>query len=400
MNSFINFIIDFTLISGLFFGFFLLFLRKSTDFQKNRWLFLLSLLVSMILPLIHLNLPATFFVSKNLSVIFPIQEISMRSNAGSDFYSYIIPMIYWIITTLLFLLFINKLYRIFKLIRGTNLTKFHGYTQIELDDTHVVFSFFNYLFLPKYIEKATDEIILHEMAHIRQWHSVDVVFVELLKVFFWMNPFIYMFSKWVRLNHEFLADNFVISKNIDNQIYIKVLAETLIGKQLELTHNFNKSLILKRIQMINTNKNSKVSSIRYLAMIPVLLIAFILFSFDWTSNAPIQENQLLQSTSNEDVVKAPEYPDMLNFLRNNIKYPKEAAKKGISGVVYVKAIILKDGRLSKVEVLRGVEASLNAEAVRVVNMMKNWTPGEKNGQKVDMDITIPIKFALATNTDK
>ncbi|MBN2746452.1 MAG: M56 family metallopeptidase [Bacteroidales bacterium] len=400
MNSFFSFIIAFTLISGLFLGYFLLFLRKSTEFQKNRWVLLFGIIISTIIPLIHINTPFSFFVGHNVNIVFPVQEISMRSKELTDSYSFLIQMFYGIISAFLFFLFISKIYRIYSLIKRNNLTKFHGFSQIDIDESYTVFSFFHVLFLPKSTEKVTDEIILHEMAHIRQWHSVDVIIIELLKVFFWMNPFIYLYSKLIRMNHEYLADDYVISESVDNQTYIKVLVESIIGKQLDLAHNFNKSLILKRIQMINTNKKPKTSAVRYLAMLPVLLIAFFLFSFDWSSHLPINTMPTVEEITSEDVVKAPEYPDMLNFLRNNIKYPSEAAKNGISGVVYVTALIQKDGNLAKVEVLRGVEASLNAEAVRVVGLMKKWTPGEKNGQKVDMDITIPIKFNLVNKSDK
>ncbi|WP_336618311.1 TonB family protein [Bacteroides acidifaciens] len=96
--------------------------------------------------------------------------------------------------------------------------------------------------------------------------------------------------------------------------------------------------------------------------------------------------------------KLPEFPGgisaLMNHLGANIKYPVEAQKKGVSGRVLVQFVVMEDGTLSQVKTLKGVEPSLDEEALRVVREMPKWTPGMADGKKVKVKFTIPIVFGL------
>lgn len=86
---------------------------------------------------------------------------------------------------------------------------------------------------------------------------------------------------------------------------------------------------------------------------------------------------------------------MNTFMANNLKYPKEAAEKGISGTIFVQFIVETDGRVTKVNVVRGSDPILEKEAVRMVSTMPNWKPGEDgNGNIVRSLMTLPIRFTL------
>jgi len=94
----------------------------------------------------------------------------------------------------------------------------------------------------------------------------------------------------------------------------------------------------------------------------------------------------------------PEYPGGLlalrTFLASNVKYPTEAAKKGIHGKVYVNFVVEKDGTVGLVKIARSVDPSLDAEAIRVVKLLTNWKPGKQKGKDVRVSFTVPIQFAL------
>lgn len=127
----------------------------------------------------------------------------------------------------------------------------------------------------------------------------------------------------------------------------------------------------------------------------VLLFAFVLVgSFYATGahfNTPIPDHY-------GDEPTMPTYKGgneaMGQFMVDNIKYPKDAIKEGISGTVYVKLVIKKDGSVSDVTVKKGVHKLLDDEAVRVIKMMPKWNPGKKNGKVVDVEIVLPVKFKL------
>jgi TonB family protein len=98
------------------------------------------------------------------------------------------------------------------------------------------------------------------------------------------------------------------------------------------------------------------------------------------------------------VDEMPEYPGgivaLRNFLAQTVKYPVEAAKKGIQGKVYVNFVVEKDGTVGMVKIARGVDPSLDAEAMRVVKLLTNWKPGKQKGEDVRVSYTVPINFAL------
>lgn len=98
----------------------------------------------------------------------------------------------------------------------------------------------------------------------------------------------------------------------------------------------------------------------------------------------------------EQLEVKPEYPDgnegLGRYLSENIKYPKKALKNGVSGKVFVQFVIDKTGKVTNVVAVRGVEKSLDKEAVRVIKSMPKWKPGMKDGQPVKVKYTIPINF--------
>jgi protein TonB len=94
----------------------------------------------------------------------------------------------------------------------------------------------------------------------------------------------------------------------------------------------------------------------------------------------------------------PEFPggqaEMAKFLQKNIHYPDMAKEAGIQGKVYISFVVRKDGSVSDVKIIRGVDPSLDKEAMRVVMMMPNWKPGTQNGRPVNVRLNLPINFSL------
>ena len=261
----ISYVFHAILICGLFYGSFILFFRKSTNFQANRLFLLMSMLVPIFLPLVQVTWPVSNEFIQAYGVMLPVQAIEKTTNGVAMDYTRIFRMIYWIISAFLLLAFFTKLYKINKLIRVNGKEVLTDYIQVSTKNSQSVFSFFNFLFLPKTHQTISDEIILHELAHIRQNHSLDILLTEIVKVFFWINPFFWIITRLIRTNHEYLADNYVLMKSKDNQSYINLLVGDVVGKQLSLAHNFNNSIILKRIQMIKKEQKSQNFSITILA---------------------------------------------------------------------------------------------------------------------------------------
>lgn len=130
----------------------------------------------------------------------------------------------------------------------------------------------------------------------------------------------------------------------------------------------------------------------------LLLIGIVVPSFFYAQDK--QKGNAVQGSDAEYAFEQlevkPEFPNgnegLGKYLSENIKYPKKALKNGVSGKVFVQFVIDKTGKVTNVVAVRGVEKSLDKEAVRVIKSMPKWKPGMKDGQPVKVKYTIPINF--------
>ncbi|MFW5774596.1 MAG: energy transducer TonB [Tangfeifania sp.] len=127
------------------------------------------------------------------------------------------------------------------------------------------------------------------------------------------------------------------------------------------------------------------------------LIFVVFFAFLFSLQIDAQED-----LSDEDIFfvveDMPEFPGgkdaLKTYISENVKYPEEAQKNDIEGKVFVIFIISKNGKVKNAKVVRGVDSSLDKEALRVIKSMPDWTPGKQRGKQVDVKFTLPINFSL------
>jgi TonB family protein len=291
-------------------------------------------------------------------------------------------------------------------------TELFNTTIIELSGKEAPFSFFNRIFLnPElYSENELKQILTHEQAHVRQMHSADVILCELLTACCWINPASWLLKREVRRNLEFLADNKVLADGFDPKTYqYHLLQLSYQDPGLKLTNKFNISPLKKRIIMMNLKKTSKISLLKYALIVP-LAFALIVSSNAENLLSSVKENVLEKAASFRSVVRneepiydvvdqMPEFPGgvekLLEFLKENIKYPEEAIAREIEGPVVCRFVVGKDGTVGDIEVLKGVDPLLDEEAVRVIRLMPKWKPGmlKLKGEFVNVKYTLPVVFS-------
>lgn len=398
------------------------FLRKDTFFSANRFYLIGSIIISFILPLFKVPVfydnPELTYVVVLEAVTITTQKVESGLLNNLDFYQSLF-IVYLTGASIFFIRFIFQLLQLVFLIRKFGVTKLDGLKVIKLDRKYSPFSYFNFIFLNEESlkNKNIKEIIDHEKIHINQNHSFDLVLLEFLTIIQWFNPFIWLYKNSIKGIHEYLADAGLLATGLNKINYQHLLLNHSIGLQINnLTNNFNQSLIKKRFIMMTKNQSKKIARLKFLLVIPIAATLIMCFAFtldkqavdlsptiilDADDVAPIIEND--QDVKKEDhlfavVEEMPKYlggqEALLKFLASNIKYPAEARKAGIQGLVYVTYVVEKDGAISGIRINRGIGGECDEEAIRVISSMPKWKPGKQRGEPVRVQFNLPIKFTL------
>ena len=303
---------------AIFFGFYKLLLERENMHVFKRFYLLLALGASLMIPAL---------VFTEYVVVEPIAYAEVQSLPATD-YDYIgVPValendvldvapILWTIYICGFLFFglrfIRNLFQIFRRVQQNHTQKSSSFIQVLIKENFPPHTFFKYIFLNKKKFEANEipqEVLLHEETHARQKHSLDVVFIELLQVIFWFNPLVYLFKKAIKLNHEFLADQAVLNKNIDKTTYQNTLLSYLSPDsqnkyQSKLANAINYSSIKKRFTIMKTHTSKKAVFLRSLLLLP--LLAVLLLAFSETKlievSTPINNSAMQEKASDQELV--------------------------------------------------------------------------------------------------
>ena len=253
------------------------FLKKETFFNWNRVYLLLTPLLSIILPFVELESFKTT-VPQNYMFLLPEIVLTAKDNSVNVVETSLIPtlsILEWIFiigSVISLLWFLYKLLQIQHLKKEGKTRYFEGYNRIEVAKEDAAFSFFKDIFIGKsLLQKEHKHIIEHELVHIKEKHSLDLIFFEILRIVFWFNPLIYIYQARITELHEFIADAKTV-KNNKKEHYQLLLEEVFKTDRISfINHFFNQSLIKKRIVMLQKSKSKKVWQLKYLVLIPMVL---------------------------------------------------------------------------------------------------------------------------------
>ena len=425
----INFVFESGFSLTIFTLVYLLFLRRETFFVLNRIYLLATVFFSILLPFVHFQVTSampsvmlsevtvTAMRYQNLLQTVTVYGTKLTSAVEQTIQSIgLIRLVYLTGTAIFMVLFFYRLFQITNLIRNNEIEVKEGIRIVKIDRDTTPFSFFNFVFINRndVNSKGMKEMLAHEMEHVRQRHSFDVIILEILTIFQWFNPFIWLLKRSIRENHEFLADHGVLKPGVSSAAYRLLLLGSSFEQQPVIANNFNYSLIKIRIKMMTKIKSSKIAAFKLSMGILVTAALLMIFAFDKddsllqdkkTTNKKAETTvnaQQKEKTADEQIFvqveQMPEYPGgeaaLRQFLASNVKYPDDAVKSGTQGKVFVKFVVNKDGKVVNPKIARSVSPSIDKEALRVVSIMPNWTPGKQRGKNVAVEYTVPILFKL------
>lgn len=424
MNDLIIYQIQAGINLNIMYAFYWLFMGNDTMHKAKRIYLLSSLVLSFIIPLVNLKalIPTTpgFYLLQNEISLSPVL-ISEQDSAHFNPIHYL----------LVFYLFISGMFAIRYLLQfaiiGRTITKYqvtesNGLKIVSTNQKKAAFSFFNFVFLGADLQgkDQLEKILEHERVHFRQYHSVDLIVLELIFIFQWFNPVVWLLKGAFRDVHEYLADEGVLKAGVSKSDYQKMLMEQTFSINFNsLINSFNHSIIKRRFIMMSKVQKNKKSGIKVMLVLPAAVLLTVFLSISFSPDILAQETKKAEDTkvevntfeknSQEEVVfavveKMPEYPGgeeaRIKFMVENIKYPANAREKGVQGTVFISFVVEKDGSITNVKTLRGIGSGCDEEAVRVISMMPPWKPGIQKGQPVRVQFNMPVKFSLEEKKDK
>jgi len=455
MNSIFPYIIESGLCLLVFFLVYHTLFKHETFYTLNRAYLLSALAFSIVIPIINIRI-----ASEEASNLIPVMLDPVTitafgggfTNASDPLIMPVIAGIYFLVMAFLagrLILNFSRIKRLYKL--GSKKAK-RDYRLVMHNQNHPPFSFFRtiYINLEHLGEDSLDDIIEHEKAHVRQLHSVDILLTEIMIILQWFNPLVWAHKKSITENHEFLADEAVLNRGFNPDAYqVRIISQLFGIRSMPAAHNFNNSIIKKRLKMIKKPKSPTMAKMKFLLVLPAALAMFYMFACSsgdsemMAQNAPESESLVYLTP---DVMA--EYPGgtiaFRKYIAQHVRYPEEAKNKGVQGKVFIQFVVDEEGKIiqmvqnsdvpppppaeNKLKTVdepptppapatidiegivvvgyrppEGTETDyakediqlLADEAIRVLKSVpEKWKPAIKDGKPVKTAWTIPIAFAL------
>ena len=474
MGIFFVYILKSSVCLAVFYLFYRLLLSRETFHRFNRVALLSILLLSCLLPLVEVTVEKQTEVHQTMMTLEQWLMLADMMNTTNVAELQIEEVtVTWIQVALLvylagILLFafsngysLLKLGNLLRSGRKEDLSKYtdggEKVTLIVHDHDIAPFSWMKYIVISqKDLDENGREILIHELAHIQNRHSWDLLVADICIFFQWFNPASWLLKQELQNIHEYEADETVIEKGVDAKQYQLLLIKKAVGTRLySMANSFNHSKLKKRITMMLKEKSSPWARLKYLYVLPVAAIAVTAFARPEVSETveeisavkvndltAIVETKVAESSgqllpvqsvpkdsvnrkskvavqqmdelvvvgyASKDSVKdrepvfnvveqMPSFPGgmeaLMQYLAKNMRYPVEAQKNKVQGRVVVGFIVSKDGDIKKAHILRGVDPELDAEAIRVIESMPRWMPGMQRGKAVAVSYTLPVMFRL------
>lgn len=283
--------------AALFLGVYSVLLEKEKMLRFNRAYLLFAVTLSFFIPLLTFTTEVNIFpVLEKVMTGEPVMIVTAAEPVTPpvmhvDLWPVILVCIYAGVTGLLLLRFAVNIFRIIRLIRKHPVVQYGSARLVLVEERRVPYSFLHYIFLnaEEYQnDKIESEVYHHEMEHVRQRHSIDILLMELAMVFLWFNPLLYLYRKAIRLNHEFLADEAVI-RSFQNPVAYQFLLLDKISRSggLAIASSFNYRVTKKRLVMITKHTTKKVRLFKAIAVCPVIGAAVFMFSNRIIAQAPV-----------------------------------------------------------------------------------------------------------------
>ena len=444
----------------LFYLFHKLLMSRDTFHTFNRFAILSMMLLSLVLPLVHLSFGSEAGINRGTVALEGLVAQTVVADGGNGVGEGLsltqVLLAAYVLGVVLFvgkaLLSVGSLLRLIRRARCVEVR--NGIRIYTMQGDISPFSWFRYIIMSeKDWQENRREIVLHEMAHIRRCHSMDVALCNMMIVFQWYNPAAWLLKRELQTVHEYEADEAVLSAGVDAIHYQMLLIRKAVGERLfSMANNLNHNSLKKRITMMKIKRTNPMQKAKIAFVLPLAAMTVAAFAsqkVEKLSDKVEQESEAFSSVSDNPVVRVvgetarvaavkvqeekalekasslsmasdtaetksgkefpcipetfPQFPGghiaLVEYLSKSIKFPKEKEKENVRARVVASFTVDKDGSITDAKIVRSQGEAFDNEALRVINGMPKWIPGTQNGKAVSVKYTLPITFST-TDSDK
>ena len=318
-----------------FYTFYWLVLRNSKLLQINRAYLIITSLLAISFPFMDFPLlPTTFSFELGAKA----KPETIDSTASLLSFTAILLTSYFIGLGIRFIVLIQKLRKLSSIQGRSSLDQSNGLSILEVEGTNA-FSFFNRIYIGSETmadPQLREHALLHELAHARGRHSLDLLYFELLEVVFWFNPIAYLFTRSVKIQHEYIADQSVADKMGQEPYSQSIVKMALIKINPLLVSQFGQQPIQQRLYMLNQTHTSKMKRLRPMLALPIAGMLFIIFACSENEPPAIVVEEVPE-------VNADALFDLKEVIYEQIQEPSENSVNVIEEVQEVQEVIYETG---------------------------------------------------------
>lgn len=267
-----------------------MFHKKDTFFTVNRVYLLVTSVLSLTLPFIKVKsiqetIPDDYVV--NLPTVFIGERVSNNTiEVANTVSSASLNINWWLVLYIIgvsvaVFLFIRKILIIRSLKQKSSKGMISKFPVRILPDSKDAFTFWNTIYIGNELsETEKNKILIHEIVHLKQKHTLDLIWFEIIKILFWFNPLIYIYHSRIITLHEYISDASAIRQLGKRAYYEQLLNSNFQTKNVKFTNNFfNHKLLKKRIIMLQKTKSKSNAKLKYLAIVPLLVVMLTFTAF-------------------------------------------------------------------------------------------------------------------------
>ena len=402
----IAYVLKSALALAMFYSVFTLLLSRETLHRFNRAMLLGIVVLSMVLPAVHVQTHRQTMAGQVAHAIGKVQaqplsalSVEVEPDANLAYVETSAPLptneadgfalpvslaaIYLLGVGIALVLFSYRTAILFRLLRkGHRISDAHGNTIILKGGNCPPFSFWHYIVLSVGdYEHNRRSILAHEQEHIRLHHSYDLLLLQVVKTVQWFNPFVYLLERDLRAVHEYQADEAVIRQGIDAKQYQILLVTKAVGMRLQpLANSLSRSKLKNRILMMKRKQSSPLASLKAACLLPVValsLMASAQVTNDSQNNPSsngtgyvytFERNEKLEYTPQKPIPRGTDlcYEMVEYWLEQHMQYTDEMRRRGIGGNFTVQPYVKADGSFTDVKMDENIDPVLKAEVMRLL----------------------------------